>query len=113
MDNRNLIKHIQANLSEPDLKVNDLAKDAGMSRTLFFKEVKDLMGKTPHQLIKDIRLNQATCLLAHDNLSVWEITYQVGFASPKYFRKCFKKQFGVTPTAYRKEHLSIDNEKIK
>lgn len=52
MDNRNLIQHIQANLSDPDLKVNDLAKDAGMSRTLFFKEVKDLMEKTPHKLIR-------------------------------------------------------------
>lgn len=98
------IDFIKANISNPGLKVEDLAKNAGMSRTSLFKKVKGLINMTPNDFIRTIRLNQAAKLLTEADLSITEITYNTGFTSPKYFRECFKKQFKVTPSEYIEKH---------
>lgn len=99
-----VIEFIKANVSNPDLKVDDLSRNAGMSRTPFFKKIKSLTGKTPSDFIREIRINQATKLLIQSDLIITEIAYQTGFTSPKYFRECFKKQFGETPSEYMEHH---------
>lgn len=95
-----VIKFIKSDLSNPDLKVDDISKELGMSRTPFFKKLKALTGLTPNDFIRDIRLNQAAKLLIESDMPISEVAYNVGFASPKYFRECFKKQFGDNPTEY-------------
>lgn len=95
-----VIKYIKSDLSNPDLKVEDVSNEVGMSRTPFFKKLKALTGLTPNDLIRDIRLNQAAKLLSNNDMPISEIAYKVGFASPKYFRECFKKQFGDNPSDY-------------
>lgn len=103
-----VIKYIKSDLSNPDLKVEDVSKEVGMSRTPFFKKLKALTGLTPNDLIRDIRLNQAAKLLSNNNaMSISEIAYKVGFASPKYFRECFKKQFGDSPSDYMEKQKKI------
>lgn len=102
-----VIEFIKTNISNPDLKVDDLAKNAGMSRTPFFKKIKSLTGKSPNDFIRDIRLNQAAKLLLSSDMTITEIAYNTGFTSPKYFRECFKKQFGETPSEYM-EHRSFN-----
>lgn len=103
-----VIKYIKSDLSNSDLKVEDVSKEVGMSRTPFFKKLKALTGLTPNDLIRDIRLNQAAKLLSHNNdMPISEIAYKVGFASPKYFRECFKKQFGDTPSDYMEKQRMI------
>lgn len=99
-----VIEFIKANVSNPDLKVDDLSRNAGMSRTPFFKKIKSLTGKTPSDFIREIRLNQAAKLLTQSDLIITEIAYQTGFTSPKYFRECFKKQFGESPSEYIEHH---------
>ena len=71
-----------------------------MSRSPFFKKLKNLTGKTPNDFIRDIRLNQAAKLLLKSDLNITEIAYQTGFTSPKYFTECFTKQFGESPSQY-------------
>lgn len=103
-----VIKYIKSDLSNPDLKVDDVSKEVGMSRTPFFKKLKALTGLTPNDLIRDIRLNQAAKLLSNNNdMPISEIAYKVGFASPKYFRECFKKQFGDNPSDYMEKQKMI------
>ena len=102
-----IIEFIKANVSNPDLKVDDLSKNAGMSRSPFFKKLKNLTGKTPNDFIRDIRLNQAAKLLLKSDLNITEIAYQTGFTSPKYFRECFKKQFGESPSQYIENQKSL------
>ena len=102
-----IIEFIKANVSNPDLKVDDLSKNAGMSRSPFFKKLKNLTGKTPNDFIRDIRLNQAAKLLLKSDLNITEIAYQTGFTSPKYFRECFKKQFGESPSQYIENKKSL------
>ncbi|MEH0153201.1 two-component regulator propeller domain-containing protein [Limibacter armeniacum] len=97
-DVRNVIsKH----LADPDLNVNLLAKEVGVGRTMLFTKLKSLTGQTPNDLILQYRLEKASeMLMADKSRSVSEVCYAVGFNSPKYFSKCFQKQYGHSPTQY-------------
>lgn len=96
----NLIEIIKNNLSNSDLKIDDLGKELGMSHTPFYKKIKQLTNQTPNDFLKNIRLEQAKKLLLDSNLNINEIAYSTGFSSPKYFRECFKKQYGESPSDF-------------
>ena len=100
-----LIELIKNNLSKSDLKIDDLSREMGISHTPFYKKIKELTNQTPNEFLKQIRLEQAKKMLSEKNLTISEIAYQTGFNSPKYFRNCFKDQYGMTPSEYQ-ESLS-------
>jgi len=57
---------------------------------------------TPLEIIRNIKLKRACAMLdQHDGKTISEIAYALGFSNPKYFTKCFKDEFGVTPTEYQ------------
>jgi AraC-like DNA-binding protein len=58
---------------------------------------------SPYQFVKRMRLDRARTLLVEDDLSVSEVTREVGYASPSHFIAEFKRHFGVTPHAYAEE----------
>ena len=75
-----------------------------MGRTKLFSKMKGISAQTPNDFILNIRLKKASFYLREKpDMSIADITYALGFSSPKYFSKCFKDQFGVAPTIYRKE----------
>ncbi|NDV94917.1 hybrid sensor histidine kinase/response regulator [Dysgonomonas sp. 521] len=93
---------VEENIGNPDFLVEDLCKEMGMSRVYFYKKVLALTDKTPSEFIRFIRLKRAADLLEKSQMFVNEIAFQVGFNDPKYFRKYFKEEFGVTPNEYKK-----------
>ena len=95
-------KMVEERLSDSNLSVEDLASDMGLSRVQLYRKVKALTGCTPVDLLRKARLAQAQRLLQESTLSVSEIAYQVGFASPSYFTKCYKDEFGTVPGEVRK-----------
>ena len=95
-------KMVEGRLSDSNLSVEDLAADMGLSRVQLYRKVKALTGCTPVDLLRKARLAQAQRLLQESTLSVSEIAYQVGFASPSYFTKCYKDEFGIVPGEARK-----------
>jgi len=95
-------KIVEERLSDSNLSVEDLAADMGLSRVQLYRKVKALTGSTPIDLLRKARLAQAQRLLQESTLSVSEIAYQVGFASPSYFTKCYKDEFGTVPGEARK-----------
>ena len=95
-------KIVEERLSDSNLSVEDLAADMGLSRVQLYRKVKALTGSTPVDLLRKARLAQAQKLLQETTLSVSEIAYQVGFASPSYFTKCYKDEFGTVPGEARK-----------
>jgi signal transduction histidine kinase/ligand-binding sensor domain-containing protein/DNA-binding response OmpR family regulator len=99
---RKAVSIVEKNISNPDFLVEDLCKEMGMSRVYFYKKTLALTDKTPSQFIRFIRLKRAVDLLEKSQLFVNEIAWQVGFNEPKYFRKYFKEEFGVTPNEYKK-----------
>ena len=95
-------KIVEERLSDSNLSVEDLAADMGLSRVQLYRKVKALTGSSPVDLLRKARLAQAQKLLQETTLSVSEIAYQVGFASPSYFTKCYKDEFGTVPGEVRK-----------
>lgn len=82
--------------------IDRFAEIVGMGRTAFFRKVKGVTGYTPNEYIRIMRMKRAAELLLHGELTVSEISYKVGIDDPLYFSKCFKKQFGVSPSSYQK-----------
>ena len=94
---------VEERLADSNLSVEDLAADLGLSRVQLYRKVKALTGCTPVDLLRKARLAQAQKLLLQEStLTVSEIAYQVGFASPSYFTKCYKDEFGTVPGEARK-----------
>ena len=93
---------IEANIADSAFRVEDLSKELGMSRMPLYKKIKALTGQTAVEFVRNIRLKRAAQLLKQQQLNVAEITYEVGFTDLQYFRTCFKKEFGVSPSEYAK-----------
>ncbi|WP_345779335.1 AraC family transcriptional regulator [Roseibium sediminicola] len=79
------------------LKVEDLARLAGMSVSAFYASFRELTGTTPLQFQKQLRLIEARRLLQADRLSVSSAAFQVGYESPTQFSREYSRQFGVSP----------------
>ena len=88
---------IKEKLSNPELNVEDLSADLGMSRVQLYRKIKALTGSSPVELIRITRLKRAEVLLMHGGKTIAEVAYEVGFSSPSYFSKCFKDYFGCLP----------------
>lgn len=97
------IHSVEKNIDNNEYTINDLVKDLGLSRTIAFEKFKALIGQTPNDFIQMIRLKRAAQLILETDLKFSEVGYMVGFSNPKYFSKCFQKQFGFTPTEYKKK----------
>lgn len=97
-----LVKIIEANMNDEDYNVDMLARDVGMSRANLYKKMQTILGITPADFIRNVRLKRATLLLSDTQLSVGEVASRVGFATARNFSTTFKKMFGVTPSEYNR-----------
>ncbi len=91
---------VEAEMGDEEFKVDRLAGLAGMSRGHLHRRLRDLIGETPTDLIRRIRLERAMQLLSGGAGTVSEVAYGVGFKSVSHFSKCFRDQAGLTPTQY-------------
>lgn len=94
-------KAITERLDDSDLSVETLGTLFGMSRVQLYRKIKNLTNYTPVEIIRITRLKAAQQLLASTDLTVAEVSYQVGFSSPSYFAKCYKEYFGEMPNDTR------------
>ena len=100
-----LHKFILKNLDNNNLTVDDVVREMTLGRTVFFNKLKSLTGLSPVEYIRDLRLRHAAKLLLNERYNITEITYMIGMNDSRYFAKCFKTEYGMTPTEYRKNHL--------
>ncbi|RJE72902.1 two-component regulator propeller domain-containing protein [Reichenbachiella sp. MSK19-1] len=96
------IETIEENMANSEYSVVEFGKEIGLSRMQLYRKLKALAGKSPNEFIRMMRIKRAAQLFEHGDYNVSEVTYQVGFSDPAYFRKCFKDQFGETPSNYIK-----------
>ncbi len=97
-----VVNLIEKNLKNSLLSVEFLAEECAMSRATFYRKMESLLDQPPAVFIRTYRLKKAAKLLLSGNYYVAEVAFQTGFSSPKYFSKCFQKEFGSTPTEYIK-----------
>ena len=89
-------------MKDPELNVEDLGRDMGMSRVQLYRKLKSLTNYSPNELLRQMRLKKAASLLAQRYDYRGINLAQVGFSSPSYFTKCYKEQFGESPTDFLK-----------
>ena len=92
---------VENNIANEAFTVEDICKSMGLSRMQLYRKAKALLDCTITDYILNRRLQKAKYLLINENLSIAEITYEVGFASPTYFSTVFKSRYDCTPTQYK------------
>ncbi len=91
---------LENNFADANFTVDEFANMMHTGRTLFFKKIKSLTGKTPNELIRMRKMQKAAELLKSYKYNVSEVAYMVGINDPFYFSKCFKAEFGCSPSKY-------------
>lgn len=99
---RKAIGYIEEQIANPELSVERLSREMGMSRVNFYKKCLSITGKTPVELIRTVRLKRAAQLLEKSQMRVNEVALECGFNDVKLFRKYFKDEFGRLPSDYHK-----------
>lgn len=92
---------VRERMSDSSLSVETISSALGLSRVQMYRKVKQLTGQSPVEIIRVTRLKKAERLLKTTQMTVSEISYDVGFSSPSYFSKCFKDYFGCQPGEMR------------
>lgn len=93
---------VEEKMQDAELNVEDLGREMGMSRVQLYRKLKSLTNYSPVELLRRMRLRKATSLLSSSEKTVAEVAYEVGFSSPSYFTKCYKEEFGESPTEFLK-----------
>ena len=99
---------ILANISDPNFSNEQLAEAFFLSKSTLNRKIKGLLDTTPNDYIRTKRLVVAAQMLTENRCRINEVCYSVGFNTPSYFAKCFKKFYGTLPAEYMKEH-NADN----
>ena len=89
---------IEKNLSDSDLGVETIGAELGLSRVQLYRKIKALTGLSPVELLRTARLQKGRQLLERTDKTISEVAYEVGFTAPSYFTKCFKDEFGISPS---------------
>jgi AraC-like DNA-binding protein len=103
----NLFILFEKNLANEQFSIETLPKEIGISRAQFFKKVKDLTGKSPAELLRELRMQKAKKLLLVNHTTVAEVAYAIGFNSPDAFSRAFKTFFGESPSSIKKSSPEV------
>ena len=95
-----IVSYLENNLTNPQLSVEHLSRQMGVSRGTLYAKLLELTGQTPVEYIRLFRLNKAVTLMEKSNMTISEIAYQVGFTTPNYFAKSFKSKFNMLPSEF-------------
>ena len=101
-----LADYIHAHLDEEHFGIEQLATELNLSKSTLHRKMKAMTGLTPLDFIRNIRLKYACEMLSRHDRTISEIAFATGFSSPKYFTKCFKDEFGMTPTEFQQKNIN-------
>ncbi len=94
---------LEENLSDSNLRIEDLARAVALGERQFYRQFKQKMEITPNEYIKEKRLQKALEILENRALpTVKRVSLTVGYKKPEYFSSLFEKRFGRRPISYLK-----------
>ena len=100
---------VMKHLADADYDRESFAKDMAMGESTLYNKMKATTGQTVIAFINSIRMKEAQrIILSNPNILVSDVAIQVGFNTPKYFSKCFKKQFGIFPKEYAEQQKNVN-----
>jgi len=97
----NIEQYVQQNMSRGPIGLEEMATAMGMGMKPFFQKVRDITGKTPSEVVRDLRLKHACVLLQRTNINMSELANNIGFATGEHLITVFKERFGISPSEYR------------
>lgn len=92
-------------LSDPNFSCEHFHSSMGSSKSRLYRNLKSLTGMAPNHFIQELRLRRSLNEIKNSHRTISELSFALGFNSPTYFTKVFRKRFGISPTAYAKFHL--------
>jgi len=104
------MKLIEQHIANPNYSVEDFVSDMNVGRTVLYQKIHDIVGMSIKEFILNFRLKRSAYLLENSDLTISEIAYQTGFNNAKYFSVCFKKQFELSPSEFKKQRNDGVNE---
>lgn len=99
---------LENKIDQPDFKSEDFNTMLGLSKSQTYRKIKSLTGLAPNQLIQEFRLRKSLKYLRQNSVTISEIAFDLGFNSPAYFAKLFRKRFHITPTQFT--NISKDSD---
>lgn len=100
---KHLDRIIGENISSEKLDVAYLSDKLNLSPSTLYRKLKGLTGISTNEYIRKVKIRRAAELLRTESYNVSEVMWQVGINSAVYFRQCFKDEYGVSPSEYRKK----------
>lgn len=100
-----IVKVINDHIDDPEFNVERLSDEVGVSRTHLHRRMKEMIGMTPSDYIRNIRLKRACELLKRNDIEVTQVAYKIGFASQSHFSSHFKRYTGYSPSEYRSKNI--------
>jgi AraC-like DNA-binding protein len=97
---------INKHISDSSFSVETLAEELAISRSGLQKKIQSLIGETPGDLIRRIRLNKAAELIRQKFGNLSEVALEVGYNNPAHFSEAFKRQFGATPSQFQQKNYN-------
>ena len=98
---KKVMAYMEEQMDNAELTIDEFAEQLMLSRTIFYRKLKSIVGLTPVDFIREIRIKRAVQLIDSDEYNFSQVAYMTGFNDPKYFSKCFKKVIGITPSEYK------------
>lgn len=92
---------IEENLDNGNWTVDNLVEKTSLSRRVFFNKLKSLTGLAPVEFIREYKIKRSVDFLKDKRYTIKEITYMIGFSDFRYYSKCFKELYKMTPSEYR------------
>ena len=96
-----VLAYVEQNLGNSSADIGQMAEACAVSRSVLQRKMKQMMGVTPVDFLREARLKRACQMLHVTDLTVSEVAYRCGFSDPKYFSRCFKQSVGLSPSEYK------------
>ena len=94
---------MEEQMENSELTIEEFARLMNLGRSIFYQKLKSIIGLSPVDFIREIRIKRAVQLIDSGEYNFSQIAYMTGFNDPKYFGKCFKRQMGMTPSEYKEK----------
>lgn len=109
---KQLVEELQSQIENPNFKLEELSQSLNMSYSVIYRKCQDITGKSLVEFFRSMRMKKAAILIMNNGYNISEASFIVGYKDRKYFTKCFKEEFGVPPTVFKREVKNSDDQEI-
>jgi transcriptional regulator GlxA family with amidase domain len=96
-----VLTFVEQHLGDSNADIGQMAEACAVSRSVLQRRMKQLMGVSPGDFLREARIKHAAQLLQQSGAHVSDVAYRCGFSDPKYFSRCFKQSLGVSPSEFK------------